>query len=315
MFKKILFPTDFSLYANKVLECIPDFKAAGLEEAILIHLINPFKAARWSSIDQSIIEKVKLEAKMKMEELTAKISAKYGLRAKYLIVTGNISEEITRTAKQENVSLIIMGGHGHSFTKDLMLGSTTEHVLRYTKIPLLIEKLQILEDKGGYDFTCKATFAKILLPTDFSACSQTAIQMVEEFKKFGAKEVVIAHIQDTRKLFPHLKHKIGEFNRIDTERLENISQQLQLAGYKTKTVLKEGIPFMEINKIAENEDVSMIVIGSYGRSAVKEALVGTVSEAVARHNVRPVMLVPGNWKPDEAKKETNKVTCPQPAAS
>lgn len=299
MFKKILFPTDFSLYANKVLECIPDFKVGGAEEAVLIHVINPFKAARWSAIDQSIIEKVKLEAKMKMEEMTAKISAKYGIKTKDKIIIGNIHEEITRTANQEKASLIIMGSHGHGFTNDLMLGSTTEHVLRYTKIPLLIEKLQLLEDKGGYDFTCKAKFAKILLPTDFSDCSQVAIQMVKEFKAFGTREVVIVHIQDTRKLFPHLKYKIEEFNRIDTERLDKIAQQLQLAGYKTKTVLKEGIPFIEINKIAENEDVCMIVIGSYGRSAVKEALVGTVSEAVARHNVRPVMLVPGNWKLDE----------------
>lgn len=63
MFRKTLSPTDFSLHANKVLERIPNLKAFGIEEVILVHNINPMKAARWTSIDEAAIEKIKKKPK------------------------------------------------------------------------------------------------------------------------------------------------------------------------------------------------------------------------------------------------------------
>ncbi len=192
-----------------------------------------------------------------------------------------------------------MGSHGTSFVKGAVLGSITQNVLRYTEVPLLIEKFRFVEekDKEVCDFVCQGMFRKILYPTDFSDCSQLALQMIKKLKEARTEEVVVVHIQDTRKLIPHLKHKMEEFNRIDTERLEGIKRQLEFLGYKVKTILKEGIPFVEINKIAEQEDVCMIILGSHGKSAVKEMLIGSVSEAIARAHIRPVMVIPRNWTP------------------
>lgn len=115
-------------------------------------------------------------------------------------------------------------------------------------------------------------------------------------KKAGTEEVVVVHIQDTRKLLPHLKHKMEEFDRIDTERLSEMKKQIEFYGYKVKTILKEGVPFIEINKIAEVEDVCMIVLGSHGKSALKEILIGGVSETIARDRIRPVMVIPRDRK-------------------
>ncbi len=36
MFARILFPTDFSAYADSVLACLPDLKSAGLREVVLL---------------------------------------------------------------------------------------------------------------------------------------------------------------------------------------------------------------------------------------------------------------------------------------
>ena len=62
MFKRILFPTDFSLHADKIVECIPDLISLGMKETILVHVINPMKAAHWMSIDGTIIDKARQEA-------------------------------------------------------------------------------------------------------------------------------------------------------------------------------------------------------------------------------------------------------------
>jgi nucleotide-binding universal stress UspA family protein len=297
MFPKILFPTDFSSHADKVLDLIPDLKAAGMEEAVLLHVVNPMKAARWISVDEKVIEKIKDEAMERLEEISSRVASSNGVRAKHGVHVGVTCQEILNVANEEQVSLIIMGTHGRSFTKGALLGTITQNVLRRTRVPLLIEKFQQIEGEGILDFISSGIFTKILHPTDFSDNSLMALQMIKDLKNAGVEEVVVVHIQDTRKLIPHLKHKIEEFNRIDAGRLTGIKRQLEFFGYKIKTILKEGIPSREINKLAEEENVSMIILGSHGKSgAIREAFTGSVTESTALHHIRPLMVIPRNWE-------------------
>lgn len=40
MFARVLFPTDFSAYANAVFDCLPELKSAGLKQVILLSMIR-----------------------------------------------------------------------------------------------------------------------------------------------------------------------------------------------------------------------------------------------------------------------------------
>ncbi len=53
----------------------------------------------------------------------------------------------------------------------------------------------------------------------------------------------------------------------------------------------QGDPFKEIIRVAEEEDVSVIVIGSHGRTDIVEMLLGSVAEKVVRKAKRPVLVV------------------------
>jgi|GEM_PF-5756093 hypothetical protein len=41
MFKRVLFPTDFSVYANAVFACLPELKAAGMRKVVLLGVVHP----------------------------------------------------------------------------------------------------------------------------------------------------------------------------------------------------------------------------------------------------------------------------------
>lgn len=57
------------------------------------------------------------------------------------------------------------------------------------------------------------------------------------------------------------------------------------------TFLEWGRPAKEICRFASEQEVDLIVIGSHGRSGVSEALLGSVSHAVANQAPCPVTIV------------------------
>lgn len=188
-----------------------------------------------------------------------------------------------------------MGSHGRSYVKGVLLGSVTQRVLRKTPIPLLIASFHApdntKEDPSPASFSWDIC-AKILYPTDFSENALQALHFLKKCHKEGKKEVIILHVQDSRRLFPYLSEKLAEFNLIDEERITNLKRQLTFVGYSVRCQIKVGIPFVEINKMADEENVTLIVLASHGKSNIKEALMGSVAEAVAQHHVRPVLIVP-----------------------
>jgi len=141
-------------------------------------------------------------------------------------------------------------------------------------------------------------FDRILYPTDFSDVSMKALNYVKRLKDAGAKEVTVLHVIDERTLVvPDVFSGIdfmaveNELRKIADEECNKIVEQLRETGLNAKFKIEKGIPFLEILKTAREEDVSLIVIGSHGKSNVEEMLLGSVSEKVIRKAVRPVLVV------------------------
>lgn len=55
-------------------------------------------------------------------------------------VAGHPADRILDAADAERCGLIVMGVHGHSVVRESIIGSTTEEVMRRTKVPLLLVK-------------------------------------------------------------------------------------------------------------------------------------------------------------------------------
>ncbi|MHC1611409.1 MAG: universal stress protein [Candidatus Methanospirareceae archaeon] len=148
-------------------------------------------------------------------------------------------------------------------------------------------------------------FRKILYPTDFSDCAVKALEYVKKLKEAGTEEVVAVHVMDVREIetmaagVAWLGETTAEYEtdlltamRDDVEKkLEGVRMEIEKAGLKVSVKIPEGILFKKILKIAEDEDVSLIVLGSHGKSNVREMLLGSVSEKVIRGSKRPVLVV------------------------
>ena len=60
------------------------------------------------------------------------------VEAEYVTVSGNVSEMILTIAEKYECDLIIMGGYGRGPMLEMMLGSTVDHILQKSEIPVLI---------------------------------------------------------------------------------------------------------------------------------------------------------------------------------
>jgi len=143
-------------------------------------------------------------------------------------------------------------------------------------------------------------FEKILYPTDFSDVSKKALDFIKQLKGAGTKEVIVFHVIDAR-VHQRLGHAALTYANVQAyerkymdyvyKEMKATETELKKSGFAVTTRIDEGIPFREILKAEQEEDISAIVIGSHGVSAVREMLLGSVSEKVIRKSTKPVLVV------------------------
>ena len=143
-------------------------------------------------------------------------------------------------------------------------------------------------------------FKKILYPTDFSDVAAKALDYIKKLREAGSQEVVILHVINQRMIESLMRHAISDSN-IDLwqktakenaqESLAEMSKELEALGFTVKNIIKTGFPWREILDLEEEEDPSIMVIGSHGRSNIGEIFLGSVSERVIRKCKRPVMVI------------------------
>jgi nucleotide-binding universal stress UspA family protein len=141
-------------------------------------------------------------------------------------------------------------------------------------------------------------FRKILYPTDFSDTAEKAIPFLKQLKDTGIEEVIILHVIDTYRLrIPTIYAPTNLISFIDkmvieaTEKAQKVADELTDAGLRTRIRIEQGLPFREILRVEDEEDVSIIVIGSHGKSNIEEIFLGSVSENVMRKSKSPVLIV------------------------
>ena len=140
-------------------------------------------------------------------------------------------------------------------------------------------------------------FGKILYPTDFSDVAGKALAYIRKLREAGCRDVVILHVIDEREIQGIVAWSSISGNwpvDIDSElkkREKHHLTELEKEGCQVKAIVKEGHPSQEILKVAAEEKVDAIVIGSHGKSNIQEMLLGSVSEDVIRKSAKPVLVV------------------------
>ena len=141
MFKKILYPTDFSDVSKKAINYIKQLKDAGTEEVVVLHVINEKGVeamARYASGSfDELLQRVEKEAADEMKKIEVDLKES-GFKVKLRTEIGIPLTDILKVEEEEGVSAIVIGSHGKSNVEEMLLGSVSEKVIRKSKNPVLV---------------------------------------------------------------------------------------------------------------------------------------------------------------------------------
>ncbi|HDS85641.1 MAG TPA: universal stress protein [Phycisphaerales bacterium] len=80
-------------------------------------------------------------------------------------------------------------------------------------------------------------------------------------------------------------------------------------GYKTSGQMVLGLPHIEINRLVDKYDCSLVVVGSHGRTMAGEIFLGGVASSVLHNATRPVLVLRLKLKDEEGKKVCEPAIC------
>jgi nucleotide-binding universal stress UspA family protein len=203
--------------------------------------------------------------------------AEYGINSRAFLVEGQMTRNILGVAHREGVSLIAA-----SLERDTggrLRRSLTRDLLRLSCVPVII----LPENANVSGSAREGVFTHVIFADDWSAASENARNYLLHFKEI-IKELEIVYVLD-RKLsvrdMGNLKDKLSQTRKIFLDH-----------GIDAEAHVYAGEPADEVMLAAQDYGATCIVMGTTGKSPLKELLSKSYSYRVAEASVVPTLVIP-----------------------
>lgn len=187
------------------------------------------------------------------------------------IVEGFPGHELPRLVRSLKTDLVVVGSHGHGPVDRLLLGSVADTVKNHASCSVLVAK-------GPADL------GRIVVAVDGSSASKAAAHAGLALARKWGSDVRIVH-GFRMAVFSHPDEAVEEFREVLRE------TKIPSGGKNLHYRLVLDRPVAAILSEASDSGAGLIVMGSRGLGAVRSALLGSTSNAVAHRALTSVLLV------------------------
>lgn len=304
---KILLCLDRSRPAREAQQFLLQFPFAGQVDLFLAHVVEPvhWPAGPWSTMKRPRqADEIRHQLQDEAEGFLRQVETSFPLdrfTCHSLILEGVPGAEILEAIRKYRIDLAVVGSRGLSGLQRLALGSVSEWILTEAKSSVLIvrgspsQKLK----KGG--------IRKIVLATDGSPDAVAACRFVHDMELPSSSRVTLLHVvrkhlyqtgqlvTSTRtgtKEFAHLAEELLKARgRAGAVLLKEAMDLVERPGFVLGEQLAFGHEVDEILKAVRRTQADLVVLGSRGVTGLRRALLGSVSQRVARHAPCSVLVV------------------------
>jgi nucleotide-binding universal stress UspA family protein len=288
--KSILCPIDFS-----------DFSAAAYQHAlslaeyykarlVALHVVElwkyPFADYAGQDADYGKFSEMMSEGgEMQLHRFTQQYSVGR-IQPELVVDQGNAPRCILSFAQKENIEGIVMGTHGRNGFDRLVLGSSTDRVIRKAACPVLVVS-NAAEKALDVEPDRRHRLSRILYCTDFSHNSEQArgyaISLAAEY---GA-ELALFHVAEN----PHDVSTAEAIVAARTQELDKLVSETERKNLNVRSAVRLGKPYEEIVRYANEAQANLIIMTARGGDAVDRAVFGSTTYRVIQLGPCPVLAI------------------------
>ena len=140
--KVILHPTDFSSNSAHAFQIALDLAQQYGARIMILHVVEtlgPENVTHGEAVSQIEPEAYRHRLRQDLERVVPPPST--SISHAHLLVEGNPASEIVQAARDNSCGLIVMGTHGRTGLRRLLMGSIAEQVMRHAECPVLTIKV------------------------------------------------------------------------------------------------------------------------------------------------------------------------------
>ena len=269
--KKILVPTDFSDQSENALKVASQLAKRYKCEIHLLHILEiPMHKVDALSSYNNLPEAVyfmKLVHKQ-FEELKKKAYLKDIVVHEH-VEFHEVFKGVFQVCKKREIDLIIMGSHGISGFKELLIGSNTEKVVRTSEVPVLVIK------KEHETFNIN----KFVFASDFKEDSKVPFLKALKFAELFQTEIHLLMVITINKFV----RTSDAMNRIQSF-LDTVTTDFCTIHIYNDDTIEKGIM-----NFSASIDADLIGMSTHGRQGISHFFNGSISEDLVNHAKRPVI--------------------------
>lgn len=271
----IVVPTDFSAPAAHALRY-----ASSLAERFGAHLLVIYAdtfmvpvdftataAGAFDRVRESMIDEAREQLEGHAEECIS-TRVPYDVR---VVVDGPVAA-IVGLVRETGADLIVMGTHGRTGMRRLLMGSVTEAVIRVAQVPVL---------SVGPTAAETGSIAKVLCPVTYTPACADALRHAAALADAPGSPLVLVRGVDERKL----GLSFDELPRLRAWAPPELVDRCELK------LLAMGAPVEQILEFANEARADLIALEVPTDRTVAQSIRGTVVERIVQHSTCPVLTV------------------------
>lgn len=138
---------------------------------------------------------------------------------------------------------------------------------------------------------------RVLVPVDFSEPSEAALRYALALAARFEAEVALVHVFQPPlhalpdPLFVPRPQAFVDLSNLTQKQLDDLAHRYSGLGVRLHPILAEGVPYVEIVRIARDGKYDLVVMATQGRTGIAHLLLGSVAERVVRTSPIPVLTV------------------------
>jgi nucleotide-binding universal stress UspA family protein len=227
-----------------------------------------------------------------MDQLVA--AAAPGLHARYRVLQAERPDAaILETIDDIDPDLLIMGTHGRSGFRHLLLGSVTEKVIRRAACPTLI--VPPAAPDAAVD--AALSFRQIVCPVDFSPSSEAAVTHAVYLAASTGASLLLLHLVELPPVMldigpsPDFAAAAAQTAKDADRRLHQLVPATAREFCTVESRVVEGRAHGGILRAVAERGADLIVMGVHGRGVVDLLLFGSTTHHVLHEARCPVLIV------------------------